>query len=563
MIKALDQILAEKGLITETDIERAREIQGIYGGQMGEILIRLGAVGEGDVLDARGEQLGFPIFTPDQAPRDLEPVANAMERIAPIEWWVNQGAVAWRQSSDGHYICVARDPAAPELQEAFEVALGGASASYHLAFGKDIDFLIEAVKEYQSGSRDFRLEMNGAALKELGEDAPTIEFINKVMSQAVFSGASDIHIEPTERAFVVRFRIDGVLTLHTSQSLDRYQSVISRIKLLSGLDIAERRLPQDGRQTVRAAGKTYDLRVSTLPGVNGESVVIRLLGKQQEVLTLPGLGLRPPPMAELRRIVAKPHGIFLVTGPTGSGKSTTLHAALHELNDGERKIITVEDPVEYNAEGITQVQVKSEIGLTFAKALRSILRQDPDVIMIGEIRDRETADIAIQSALTGHMVFSTLHTNNAIGAVTRLLNMGVEAFLLGAALEGMMAQRLVRRVCSRCCEPFEPPAELRDAISPVFPLLDGAEPQWRRAVGCKHCANTGYRGRLGVFELVRVSARLREGVSERIDEEELIKIALDDGYVPLYADGLVKAAQGETTLDEVTRVLGEGGSAAL
>ena len=539
------------GAVTKADLEHARGVQRAYGGQLSDVLLRLGAVGEDELLRARCRQLGVSMFSNDLVPANLSDLCDAMEALAPIDWWIRQSAVAWRDGEARRYVCVARDPTAPDLQEVFD----SVEVTYLLAYGKDLDLLVQSVRDFK------KMGAVGADLstvsRELGEDAPTIEFVNQMMSQAVFAGASDIHIEPGERVFAVRFRIDGVLVEHTSQPIDRYGAVVSRTKLLSGLDIAERRLPQDGRQTVRAAGKLFDLRVSTLPGVFGESVVIRLLAKQQEALSLARLGLADQAREDLRQIAHQPNGIFLVTGPTGSGKSTTLHAALAELKDGKRKIITVEDPVEYNSEGIVQVQVKSDIGLTFAATLRSILRQDPDVIMIGEIRDRETAEIAIQSALTGHMVFSTLHTNNAIGAVTRLLNMSVEPFLLGAALQGMMAQRLVRRICQSCSKPAPPPIGLEKLAPRVADSLKSVPTNWRSAVGCKSCAGTGFRGRRGVFELLRVSRRMREAITSAASEGTLLKVAREEGMVTLLEDGLVKAAEGVTTFDEVLRVVGE------
>ena len=388
----------------------------------------------------------------------------------------------------------------------------------------------------------------------LAEEAPVINLVNSIVERAIFSEASDIHIEPGSKNMVVRFRIDGKLTEFMQQPISRFQAIASRIKLLSELDIAERRLPQDGRFTTRASKREYDVRVSTAPDVHGESIVMRLLPKQRDELSIEGLGFAPDHLEMMRKWGKLSNGIVLVTGPTGSGKSTTLYALLADVKTGDEKIVTVEDPVEYQLEGITQVQAKPEIGYTFARALRSFLRQDPDIIMVGEIRDKETADIAIQSSLTGHLVLSTLHTNDACAVFPRLADIGVETYLTAATVQGVQAQRLVRKLCSQCAEPAPQPSFLgaEDDMSAVLKDIDS--PQWKKAVGCSACHGRGYRGRIGIYELVSVTPEIRQLVASQAPISEIRAVARNAGFRSLQADGLLKAAQGLTTVDEILRV---------
>ncbi|MDA0978554.1 MAG: GspE/PulE family protein, partial [Proteobacteria bacterium] len=350
-----------------------------------------------------------------------------------------------------------------------------------------------------------------------------------------------------------RFRIDGILHHRMTQPIERFAAVASRIKLVSGLDIAERRLPQDGRMTTRMGGTELDVRVSTVPCVHGESIVMRLLPKEREELSLLNLGMEEDHLALMRGWAASSGGIVLVTGPTGSGKSTTLHAALSDTNDGIRKIITVEDPVEFRVPGITQIQAHNEIGYTFARALRAILRQDPDVIMIGEIRDLETAEIAIQSALSGHLVLSTLHTNDAVSAFTRLIDMGVEPFLVAAPVKGVQAQRLIRKLCTHCSEPVPVPTDLQTQLDRLPAAMTGHD--FRRAVGCDDCQHTGYSGRMGIYQLVEVDQKLQDLIVEGATLNELRRHAAENGMRTLLQDGLIKASRGLTSIDEVYRVI--------
>ena len=395
----------------------------------------------------------------------------------------------------------------------------------------------------------------------MAEEAPVIDFVNRVFSMALKDNASDIHIEPFEHKFQVRYRIDGVLHTRQTEPRSRFDAVSSRIKLLSGMDIAERRLPQDGRQSVRFSGQDIDLRVSSLPGSWGESLVMRLLRKENELPDLESLGLEGHANEVLQGLLSHPNGVILVTGPTGSGKSTTLYRSLQGLNDGVRKIITIEDPVEYDMDGIIQIQTNANIGYTFAKGLRAILRQDPDIIMVGEIRDGETATIAAQSALTGHLVLSTLHTNSALAAVARLIDIGLEPYMIISAVRGFAAQRLLRRLCSNCSTSVKSP-EGEDKVweiiktSGINPPELKQKPQWRAPKGCSLCSYTGYLGRVAIFEVATVNESLSEAIMKNASLTQLVKTARDQGFLTLIEDGILKARAGVTTLDEVFRVCG-------
>ena len=376
--------------------------------------------------------------------------------------------------------------------------------------------------------------------------------VNNLLSTAVDLGASDIHVEPMEEQFGVRMRVDGVLHTRLTQPIDRFPAVASRIKLIAGIDIAQRRLPQDGGIRERISGRNMDIRVSTVPCTFGESIVLRMLDQERGDQALENLGMGADHLTMFRGWLRASNGIVLVTGPTGSGKSTTLAAAIEDIDDGVKKIITVEDPVEYQMPSITQIQVHAEIGYTFATALRHILRQDPDVIMIGEIRDLETAEIAIRSALTGHVVLSTVHTNDAVSSFTRLIDMGVERFLVASPTNGVQAQRLVRRVCSHCAEPIDEPALAMELVHAA--TAHQLRTQWVRAVGCDACQHTGYRGRMGIYELVPINTELQDMIVSGAPLIELKRFAHDDlGHRTLLQDGLLKASQGRTTVEEVLR----------
>lgn len=386
-------------------------------------------------------------------------------------------------------------------------------------------------------------------LLEQEDDAPIIRLINAILTEAIHESASDIHVETFEKKLVIRFRVDGVLREVLQPKRALAPLLISRIKVMARLDIAEKRLPQDGRIALKVAGREVDIRVSTLPSNHGERVVMRLLDKQAGRLTLSHLGMEQGDEQRLRELISRPHGIILVTGPTGSGKTTTLYAALEHLNSASRNIMTVEDPIEYSLPGIGQTQVNSRIDMTFARGLRAILRQDPDVVMIGEIRDTETVEIAVQASLTGHLVLSTLHTNSAVGAITRLQDMGVEPFLLSSSVIGVLAQRLVRTLCPDCKRPAEPDRAEREFLA----LPEGEPATLYHPEGCKACKYSGYRGRLGVYELVLVDEAMREAIHERAGEVELNRMARVR-TTDIIADGRRKVLAGLTTIEEVMRV---------
>ncbi|WP_305794063.1 type II secretion system ATPase GspE [Hahella sp. CCB-MM4] len=386
-------------------------------------------------------------------------------------------------------------------------------------------------------------------LLEQEDDAPIIRLINAILTEAVKMNASDIHIETFERDLVVRFRVDGVLREVVKPKRALAPLLVSRIKVMARLDIAEKRIPQDGRISLRVGGKEVDIRVSTMPSANGERIVLRLLDKQAGRLKLEKLGMNPRDLKLIKKLIHKPHGIILVTGPTGSGKTTSLYAGLSDINDRSRNILTVEDPIEYNLPGIGQTQVNTKVDMTFARGLRAILRQDPDVVMIGEIRDLETAEIAVQASLTGHLVLSTLHTNSAVGAVTRLIDMGVEPFLISSSMIGVVAQRLVRVLCEHCKEAYEPDQEVCDFLD-----VDPANPpKIYHADGCKECNHTGYRGRIGIYEAIEVDEGFRHLIHKQAGEMELEANARNRGP-SIHADGVRKILSGVTSVEEVVRV---------
>ena len=553
--RLLGELLLDAGLVGPADLERGLALQLKLGGRIGSVLMRIGAVSEDNLLQVLSRQLGLPVMGADVPAPDEDMVRlTAAQAPTGIDWLLDQQLLVWPgEGSD--LFCAARDPLLPALREAMRHAYPGRKVLWCLCRAQDLERMLDALVHHARSD-----EWGGGdeqQLRAMAEEAPVVELVSNLMAQAVEQRASDIHLEPEERIFAVRFRIDGVLHTRLQLPRDRFDAVASRLKLISGMDIAERRLPQDGRLSTRVGGQEMDIRVSALPGVHGESIVMRLLPKERKELGLEKLGFESDHLAMMQEWTAEANGIVLVTGPTGSGKSTTLYAALAAANDGLKKIITVEDPVEFQLPAITQIQAHPDIGLTFANALRSILRQDPDVIMIGEIRDLETAEIAVQAALTGHLVLSTLHTNDAISAFTRLIDMGVEPFLVATPIRAVQAQRLVRRLCTQCARPHAVPHNI-EAEAAVFAhkVLPGMAPRWMEAVGCPNCMNTGYRGRLGIYEMVPVSEAMQHLIVSGASVNEMKKLARDEGHRFLRDDGLLKAWQGLTTVEEVLRVAG-------
>ena len=547
---SLGELLIARGQVDPVDVERAVKIQQQVGGRLGALLVRVGAISEDLLLRTLEERLdAVYLRNAEELPDSLDVYQFMVSSPIKLDWLLDRAVLLWR--AGGELQCLTRDPQDQELLGTLNYFYPGEPVAYFLAANHQIDRLVDFVRKERAIENLFA-GGDARQLREMAEEAPVIELVNNLLAQAVDLDASDIHVEPAEENFAVRMRVDGILHSRLTQPVERFPAVASRIKLISGIDIAERRLPQDGRISARISGKEMDIRVSTVPCAFGESIVMRMLPKERDDLDLPGLGMDPDHMQMFRGWLGVSNGIVLVTGPTGSGKSTTLYAALGEMDDGVKKIITVEDPVEYQMPNITQIQVQADIGYTFARALRAILRQDPDVIMIGEMRDLETAEIAIRSALTGHVVLSTVHTNDAISSFTRLVDMGVEPFLVASPIRGVQAQRLVRKPCSHCARPIQPPAYIAEQLAAIPPGLLGDS--WVQPAGCGACQNTGYRGRTGIYELVPMSGELQDMIVAGAALNDLKRFAAAKGYRNLYQDGLVKASHGRTTLDEVARL---------
>ena len=560
--KRLGEILIERGKLDAGSLDRALRLQQDSGERLGALLVTLGLVAPRDVADALAEQLAMPLL--DGAGYPELPILE--ERVSP-RFLRDARALPVREDADELVLAMA-DPTDRYAIDAFAMVTGRRVRPM-VAVPGDLDAALERL--YGSGKTAVGqivgddVEMRGdeiafdadvQQLKDLASEAPVIRLVSLLITNALEARASDIHIEPFENRLVVRYRIDGVL--HEVESPPRRLSaaVISRVKILANLDIAERRLPQDGRIRLRVQGKEIDLRVSTVPTMHGESVVMRILDKGGVALDFARLGFLDDTLERFRHALKQPNGILLVTGPTGSGKTTTLYTALDAQNQPDVKILTVEDPVEYQMPGINQIQVKPQIDLTFANALRSIVRQDPDVIMIGEIRDLETAQIAVQSALTGHLVLSTVHTNDAPGTINRLLDMGVEDYLLTSTVVGIEAQRLVRTLCPQCKEPYTALPEMVEHTGLARFAGDGPVTLWH-AKGCHHCSHTGYSGRVSIIEMMPMTDALRALVMKHATATELKAQAVRDGMVTMYEDGLRKAVAGVTTVEEVLRATRE------
>lgn len=548
----LCQSLLAGNFVSGRDVQNAEAYRAKYGGSFRSILIRLGAISEENLLQFLVDFYGIQLIESDQVPTEITTFLDLINACdIDKEWWLDQEVLAWRSAEDT-ISYVAKDPLEAFVVEVLEKNFSGNNLTPFLIRSYDLEKALDLVSQFDA-DRNGRSDIDH--LRELAEEAPVIEFVSNLLSQALDQRASDIHIEPSEHQMEVRFRIDGILYSRFVLPQGRFAAIASRVKLISGIDIAERRLPQDGRVSARISGVEVDLRVSTAPGVHGESIVLRLLPKEHQAYHLGDLGLQDDHYNLLLSLINEPNGIILVTGPTGSGKSTTLYAALEQINDRRRKIITVEDPVEFFLQGITQIQTHADIGYTFSRALRSIMRQDPDVVMIGEIRDKETAEIAIQASLTGHLVVSTLHTNNSISSFTRLIDMGIEPFLVATPVKAVMAQRLVRKICPCCSEPMAVMADMVNEVRSFMPAaMTGQEANWRKAVGCKECQGTGYKGRLGIYELVKVSAEIRNLILQHGSENDMWREARKQKMRTLREDGLLKAWQGLTTVEEVLRV---------
>ncbi len=542
----LGEMLLARQLIAPEDLDRALEIQKERGEKIGKVLIDLGFVATRDVLAALSEQLSIPLVTLDGSP----PAIPETEGLAPR--FMRQCRFLPYATADSTLTIAMADPLDFETISAVR-GFTGLKVEAVLAAEAEI---LDAIDKFYGEQEREAAQADGAEgvaqedleqLRDMASEAPVIRLVNTMIAQAAEKRSSDIHIEPFEKEFRVRFRVDGVLYNQEPPPRELKAAIISRVKLMAKLNIAERRLPQDGRIKIKVMGREVDLRVSTLPTLYGESVVMRLLDRSAgDFYDLYVLGFDAHMLARMEHYTSLPHGILLVTGPTGSGKSTTLYSALKRINQPDKKIITIEDPVEYQMDGINQIHVNPQIGLTFASGLRHIVRQDPDVIMVGEIRDRETADIAIRAALTGHFVYSTLHTNDAPSAITRLVDMGVEEYLISSTVVAVLAQRLVRLICPHCKQP----AGTR--MSP-----DGKQVPCFRGAGCERCFGSGHVGRVGIFELMELNDDLRSLILAKADAATLTAAARRHGMRTLREDGWLKVSQGVTSADEVLRVTQE------
>jgi type IV pilus assembly protein PilB len=553
--KQLGQILLEQGLLTEEQLNRALEQHRNTPKSLGRVLIDLGYIRERDLVRALAEQVGLEFVDLTEARIDAGVAALVPEAIARRYRALPIG------ERDGKLLVAMSDPANMYALDDIRTITGrdvlplvATSNDVEQAIAKfsnmgdQVEALATEVVEAMEADADL-IDVEAAI-----EDAPIVKLVQAIMTQAVADRASDVHIEPTEKDVRVRFRVDGVLheVMHSPKSIQN--GLISRLKVMADLNIAEKRVPQDGRISMRVNTKQLDLRLATLPTVFGEKIVIRILDKSNALLQLSDLGLGDEASARYERAYRKPYGAILVTGPTGSGKSTTLYATLNILNNPDKHIITVEDPVEYRLPGVNQIQVNPKAGLTFASALRSILRADPDIILIGEIRDRETAMIAVESALTGHLVLSSLHTNDAPSAVTRLTEMEVETFLVASAVDAVVAQRLARQLCDKCREAYKPErAELVEAGFTEEQMEEITE--LYRPAGCSACGNTGYRGRAGLYEVMLMSEEIERLTVERASSDAIRVVAIEQGMKTLREDGLVKAALGRTSIEEIARVV--------
>jgi type IV pilus assembly protein PilB len=553
--KQLGQILIELGYITPEQLESALEEHRKTPKSLGRVLIDLGMIKEADLVRALAEQVGLEFVDLNEFPIDATATVLLPEALSRRYRAIPIG------ERDGRLLVAMSDPANVYALDDIRT-ITGREVQPVVATANDVEQAIQKFSGMDSQVEAMATIAAEAAegesvadLEEALEDAPIVKLVNAIMTQAVGDRASDVHLEPGERNVRIRFRVDGVLHEPMPPAPKNIQGgLISRLKVMADLNIAEKRVPQDGRIGMKVGGRSLDLRLATLPTVYGEKVVIRILDKSNALLALEDLGFLEDSYKRFSESFKKPYGALLVTGPTGSGKSTTMYSTLNILNEEAKNIITVEDPVEYRLAGVNQIQVNPKAGLTFASALRSILRADPDIVLIGEIRDRETAIIAIEAALTGHLVLSSLHTNDAPSAITRLVEMDVETFLVASAIDAVVAQRLARKLCERCRVVYRP--EQPELMAAGYPEWLWPEiPELFKAQGCPACANTGYRGRIGLYEVMQMSEEIERLTVERTSADAIRTVAIQQGMMTLREDGLEKARMGITTLDEVARVV--------
>lgn len=555
-MKQLGEILLDEGLVTQDQLLAALDEQVLRGHSLGRVLVESGVLSEGQLVSALAQQVGLEFVDLDVYPVDrtaVSAVPGALCRrytVLPIGY--QNGSIILAMADPGNVLALDDVRQLTRMQVTPVVAT-------HEDLSRALDRFIRADGEMDNLAHQLsEQQVEEIDLSSIGDsvddDAPIVRYVNLIVTQAITDRASDIHIEPTEHDLRVRYRIDGVLHEMQRSPKSTQAAVTSRVKILSDIDIAEKRRPQDGRMSVTHQGRKIDLRVATLPTVWGEKIVMRILDNSTASLDLRDLSFGQDNYEIFRESYTKPYGMILVTGPTGSGKSTTLYATLNAVSKPEINVITVEDPVEYRLPGINQVQVNPKAGLTFAGALRSILRSDPDVVLLGEIRDHETAQIAIEAALTGHLVLSTLHTNDAPSAVTRLTEMGIEPFLVGSALDCIVAQRLARKLCGKCKEQYTPTPDEMTAAR--FPWIEGEEiPVLHRPAGCTSCSNTGYRGRIALHEVMNVTEEIERLAVSHASSAEIAKVAMKQGMRTLRDDGWMKVVEGQTSIEEILRVV--------
>jgi type IV pilus assembly protein PilB len=549
--KRLGEILVEKGIITEEILNRALSIQQGSMEKLGDVFLKMEVIKEEDLYSALSDIYNVPYVNLDDVVIDSEIVRLVPEHIC-------RRYMVIPLNIDGDRIMVAMsNPVNIYALDDIRI-ITGKDVDPVLASERQITQVLDRIYTIQKGLEETLINIGPsdedaeATVEVLEDEAPVVRLVNLTITQAVQEGASDIHIEPTENDVKIRFRVDGVLYDVISPPKRIFPTLVARIKILSNMDIAERRVPQDGRFRVNSQGKIIDFRVSTLPTIYGEKIVLRLLDRSATLIGLEKLGFTEEILHNFDNLIRRPYGMILVTGPTGSGKTTTLYSALAKISTTEKNIITIEDPVEYQFARINQVQINPKAGLTFANGLRSILRQDPDIMMVGEIRDRETAEIAVQSALTGHLVLSTIHTNDSAGAIARLIDMGIEPYLISSSLIGILAQRLARRICPRCRVPKEPTEE------EIKVLKISSDHTMYEGKGCEACRHTGYRGRLGIFELLVIDDEIRAMIVDKTPANVIREAAVKNGMVTLWEDAKLKVIDGITTYSEILRTVYTG-----
>ncbi len=557
--KRLGDVLVGRGMLTEEQVGLAIQVQQATGRKMGEVVLEKGWVSEAELLEALSDQLDIPfcrlragLYDPDVAVKLSQGIAKRL-KVFPmflvrgeLTLGTNQPqAMAAFEEIEDRLQCRVRAVLTPfeDIQRCIGEAYAGTGGDLISELIADVDDDFEVMENIVPDEY--------AVIDGSSADSPIINLVNSIIQRAVHDGASDVHIEPARKKSRVRFRIDGVLYEVMTPRPELHPAIVSRLKVMANLDIAERRLPQDGRIQVHTQGRMVDLRFSSLPGLFGEKIVLRVLDKNQAILDIEKLGMRKNNLNTYKKLLDRSYGLILVTGPTGSGKTTSLYAALNHLNSIEKNIVTIEDPVEYQIDIINQNEVRANIGLTFAKILKHVLRQDPDVVMVGEIRERETAEIAVQAALTGHLVLSTLHTNDSIGAVTRLIDMGVEPYLLSSALIGVIAQRLVRTICPTCRTTYIAPAEIIEQ----YGWQDRGKVMLARGRGCEECYDSGYRGRLGIHEILVSNPSFQQLVMANASRDELTRYVDEQDITTLFKDGLTQVLDGRTTPEEISRVI--------